>query len=282
LSKFIVIKNKEIIEAPGDFLLKSGYYKSYSLFMANNNDISILDTLILTSVDSIDVLEEYIKCFSEPIMLRMDYASLSGCTSKYIGGIPVYTLSALKKICIFLFDNGYIPVLQPYPDRFKNLYGISCLLTIKDDELTIELVGKGFDAADLRLGLTNPHEKIVYDCNTWEILSREIISSHEYLNSKSKRELYTGKIEAYINYVSNENKLLKSIDSLKEDSIKKLSDNYIPATKHIIDEAAFLSNIISMKILPSLPFSQDYIISFSVLENLKFTLWDIYGKWYIR
>ena len=101
MSKFIVIKNGEIIESPRDFLLKSGYYKSYSLFMANNNEISILDTLVLTSVDSIDVLEEYLKCFSEPIMLRMDYASLSG--SKYIGGIPVYTLPALKKYaCFFL------------------------------------------------------------------------------------------------------------------------------------------------------------------------------------
>jgi hypothetical protein len=280
LSKFIVIKNKDVMESPGDFLLESGYYKSYSLFMANNNDIGILDTLVLTSADSIDILDEYLNIFSEPIMLRMDYASLSG--GKYIGGIPVYTISALKEICLFLFDNGYIPVLQPYPDRFKNLYAINCLLTNKNYELTIELVGNGFDAADLRLGLTSPHEVIVYDYNNWKVLSRNIMSSDEYFNSKLKRELYTGKMEVYIKYVNNENKLLKNIDTLKEDNIRKLNDDYIPATKDIIDEATFLSNIMKMKIIPFLPFSQDYIISFSVLENKNFVLWDIYGKWYIR
>jgi hypothetical protein len=280
LGKFIVINNKKKIDSPGDFLIKNSYYKSYSLFMANNNNINILDTLILTSVDSVDVLEEYLNCLSEPIMLRMDYASLSD--SKYIGGIPVYTLSALKKICLFLFNNGYIPVLQPYPDRFRNLYGISCLVSNNNDELTIEVVGNGFDAGDLRLGLSKPHEEIVYDCNDWEILSKEIISSDEYLNSKVKRELYSGKMEAYIKYVNSKYELLKNINNFKEGDIRKLNDNYSPVTRQIIDEAAFLSNVMRMKILPLLPFSQDYIISFSVLENGEITLWDIYGKWYYR
>ena len=130
--------------------------------------------------------------------------------------------------------------------------------------------------------MISPHEEILYDCNNWEILSRKIVSSDKYLSSKIKRELYTGKMEAYIKYVNDENKLLKNIDALREDDNRKLNDNYSPATKDIIDEAAFLSYIMRMKILPSLPFSQGYTISFSVLENLKFTLWDIYGEWYSR
>jgi hypothetical protein len=280
VSKFIVVNEKIKIESPKDFLFYNSYYKSYSLYLAYINDISILDTLILTSPDSIEVLEEYINCFPYPMMLRMDYANLAN--SKYIGGIPIYSLSTLKKICLFLFENGYIPVLQPYANRFENLYSFSCSLSKKDnEEFNIEFVGKGFDAGDLRLGLITPHEEIEYDCTNWKILSRKI-RFDEYLNSKLKRELYMGKMETYIKYVNSENKLLKDINILKEENNKKLNDEYIPATKWVIEEAAFLLYIIKLKIIPALPPSQDYVVSFSMLEDKKYVLWDIYGTWYIR
>jgi hypothetical protein len=281
MSDFIVIDNKKEVKSPEDFLLNNNYYKSYSLFLAHANSISILDTLILASIDSIDVLENYMNHFSNQIMIRMDYASLNG--SKFIGGIPVNTLIALKKICLFLFDNGYIPVLQAYTNRFENLYSFGCLIKNMDDELIIEFVGKGFDAGDLRLNLTNPHQKIRYDCTNWKIVSNEIIQD-EYVKAKEKRESYIGKMETYIKYVNSESKLLisKDLDLLEGENRKTLNKEYIPATKCEIQEAAFLSYIIKTKIIPLLPFSQDYIASFSILENKKCVLWDIYGKWYQR
>jgi hypothetical protein len=281
MSDFIVIDNKKEVKSPEDFLLNNNYYKSYSLLLAHTNNITILDTLILASSDSIDVLENYLNCFPNPIMLRMDYASLQG--SKFIGGIPVNTVSALRKLCLFLFDNGYIPVLQTYTNRFENQYSFGCLITNKDDEIIIEFVGKGFDAGDLRLNLTNPHQKISYDYTNWKILSNEI-KYDEYLNAKAERELYIGKMESYFKYVNTDNKLLlgKDLDLLKGENSKKLNDKYIPVTKNEIDEAAFLSYIIKTKVIPFLPFSQDYIASFSILENKECVLWDIYGKWYQR
>jgi hypothetical protein len=281
MSKFIVLKNKRKIKTPGDFLLKNGYYKSYSLFLAHSSDIGMLDTLILTSVDSIDMLEKHLDCFSNPIMLRMDYASFP--YSKFVGGIPVYTLSSLKKTCSFLFNNGYIPVLHSYTNRFENQYSFGCLIKNKSDELIIEIVGRGFDAGDLRLSLTNPHQEIRYDCTNWEIFSNEI-KHDEYLNSKTKRELYTGKMETYFKYVNSENKLLSSNDLnlLSIENSKKLNDEYIPVPKRVIDEAAYLCFTIKTKIIPFLPFSKDYIASFSILENKECVLWDIYGEWYYR
>ena len=278
---FIVLDNKKNIKSPGDYLIKYNYYKSYSLFLAYSKNINILNTLILTTADSIEILDIYLKGFSFPIMLRMDYSNFQN--SKFIGGIPVYTLSTLKKICLFLFNNGYIPVLQSYANRFENIYSFGCSINKKDDELIIEFVGKGFDAGDLRLNLTNPHQIIRYDCTNWKILSN-VIKNDEYLYAKEKRELYTGKMETYFKYANSEYKLLngKDFNLLEVGNSKILNDEYIPVTKNQIEEAAYFSFNMKKNIMISLPFSKDYIASFSVLEGKKCVLWDIYGEWYHR
>lgn len=281
MDKFLVINNKEIIQSPDHFLLEKKYYKSYALFLAHKNNIRVSDTLILTSVDSIDVVETYLDGFNEPIMLRMDYECLSN--RKYVGGIPIYSLNALKKTCLFLFKNNFIPILQPYADRYKNTYNANCSLTNNADVVYIELLGNGFDAGDLRLGLINSHEEIQYDFTEWKLLSRRIITSDEYLISKSKRETYITKMEKYIEYVNKKNKLLDDISNMRgEKDNHKLNDEYIPISKEFIMETAYLSYIIKNKIIPSLPYSQDYIASISIMENGNHVLWDVYGRWYFR
>jgi hypothetical protein len=213
----------------------------------------------------------------------MDYENFPNTNNKFIGGIPIYELDTLKKICRFLFNNKYIPVLQPYSNRFKNEYNMNCSLSNDNDELYIELAGKGFDAGDLRLGMTESHEKIVFDYKLWKILSREIISSQEYISSRKKRESYIARMETYIKYANNKNELLNDISTLEEEKVDwELNKEYIPISKKAIEEIALLSYLIRKKILPLLPFSKDYVASISILENRKMVLWDIYGKWYYR
>jgi len=280
MKNFVVINDKKKMKEPGKFLLKNKYYKSYTLFLANEKKINILDTLVLTSENSIDVLENYIADdFDIPIMLRMDYDNLSN--AKYIGGIPLFTLEALKESCFFLFKNGYIPVLQPYVERFENTCNLNCSISNNTNDLFIELTGKGFDAGDLRLGLVEPHEKIMYDYLNWEILSRDIISHDNYLITKKYREMYITKLESYIKYVNNKFRLLENISDLKENYNIILNEKYVPISKETIEETAFLAYQIKNSIIPLLPYSHDYILSFSILKE-QYVLWDIYGKWYYR
>jgi len=281
--KFIVINNRKILASPEQFLFQNNLFKSYSLLLALKNKIPVSRTIVLTSIDSVDVLEEYCGKYNRPMMLRMDYENFPSAYNKFIGGIPIYKLDTLKKICRFLFNNNYVPVLQPYSNRFNNVYNINCSLSDEKDELYIELTGKGFDAGDLRLGIIGSHEKIVFDYKFWKILSREIIPPQEYVSSKRKRESYIAKMEAYIKYVNNNNKLLNDISMLEEEKYNfELDENYVPVSKGTIEEIALLSYLIRKKILPLLPFSKDYIASISILENNKTVLWDIYGEWYYR
>jgi hypothetical protein len=283
MGKFIVINEKGVVKSPEKFLYQNNFYKSYSLLLALKNKIPISNTTVLTSIDSVDTLENHLGDFKKPVMLRMDYENFPKTNNKFIGGIPIYKLDTLKKICQFLFNNKYIPVLQPYSNRFKNEYNMNCSLSNDNDELYIELAGKGFDAGDLRLGITESHEKIVFDYNLWKILSRKIISSQEYMSSKRKRESYIAKMEAYIKYANDEKKLLNDISTLKEEKIScELNKEYVPVSKNLIEEIALLSFLIRKKIVPLLPFSKDYVASISILEDSKIVLWDIYGKWYYR
>jgi hypothetical protein len=283
MKNFIVINNKKILKSPEKFLFRNNLFKSYSLLLALKNKIPVSDTTVLTSTNSVDMLEDYWNNFDKPVMLRMDYEKFPNENNKFIGGIPVYELSTLKEICKFLFRYKYIPVLQPYSNRFKNEYNMNCSFSNDNNELYIELAGKGFDAGDLRLGKIESHEKIVFDYNLWKILSRKIISSQEYIYTKRRRESYIAKMETYIKYANNNDELLNDISTLEENKNScEVNKEYIPVSKNLIEEVALLSYIIRKKILPLLPFSKDYVASISILENRKIVLWDIYGNWYYR
>jgi hypothetical protein len=282
MSEFKVMDQNGVIANPAVCLQKSSYYKSYSLYLANCNSIPILDTLVILSESALDSPELSRSLLKEPIMLRMDYAHINH-GKKYIGGIPVYSYSSLQSLCAFLFSRQYIPLLQTYINRFEDKYSINCCFGLNSSTLSIESVGKGFDAGDLRLGLLNPHEVILFNFDYWEIKERKIIGKEEYEISRESRNKYISKMIDYIEYVNSEHKLLHSIDNLAGKKYSGSMDrNYAPLAKKTIDDISFWAYKIQKELLPQLPDSDDYVASFSILENEALVLWDIYGKWYYR
>jgi hypothetical protein len=281
MSEFKVLDQNGFLGYPALHLQKKGYYKSFSLNLANDNNIPVSDTLIILSKEALGSLKSNLSLLGKPIMLRMDYAHIN--RKKYIGGIPVYTYSSLQSLCMFLFEQQYIPILQTYINRFENKFSINCYFEPNSNTLNMEIVGKGFDAGDLRLGLLNPHEIISFDFDYWKIKERKIIGKDEYTISKNIRNKYIAKMTSYIEYVNREHKLLYDINNLAEQKCgNSVNDEYEPVTKKTIDNISFLVYTIRKAIVPQLPSSKAYVASFSMLENEELALWDIYGKWYYR
>jgi len=117
-------------------------------------------------------------------MIRVDYKSRP--SAKPLGGIQLQSLEIVDRVCASLFDQGCLPWLHPNLDRFEDLFSAGILLTEESDLAEFEIVGKGFDAGDLRLGKAIPHESFTASLETGAISCHRIIEDAIYRsNAKS-------------------------------------------------------------------------------------------------
>jgi len=185
-----------------------------------------------------------------------------------------------------LLNQGYMPLFHKHLDRFDDLFSAGILFDDETENAEIELVGKGFDAADLRLGRAVPHESIRLNLTTGRLERLSLISRETYARQRSERVAYAQALEAYTNFANRSGRLLPSVNDLptappstKQESRVPLSYHQIP--QQSLEELAKISKTVR-SLLSALPTSKTYVASLSYLGNEGWILWDIYGQWYLR
>ena len=286
LNKFYLIDNGRIENSIGNIaniLRKEELYKALSIFYTLQAGLIAPNTAILLNMD-IRVVKMLIDMWGLPLMIRLDYQSLK--SKKPIGGIPLKSLSTIVSVSDFLHKGSFIPILHPNLDRMDDIYSAGILLNLNDDLVHFEFVGKGFDASDLRLGFSTPHEHFDYDLAENKILKRSIISESEYDIERYRRQNKLHNLNKYVEYVNQRGSLLDNLDrfdSKDEDLIPSiLPYEYTPIPKRIFDDLTLIAMLIKNKVIVELPISDHYIISLSYMKKYGWVLWDIYGSWFNR
>ena len=275
-------KNEQI---DTNFLRRNNFYKVLSLVEASRACLKIPSTLLLLDMNK-DILNYFARRWKLPLMIRMEYASLP--RNKALGGIPVYSLISLYNVAEFLLHEGYHPIFHPHLDRFKDIYSVGLLIEVNRPEVNVEIVGKGFDASDLRLGDLIPHEIFKIDVSNFSVSERKIISQREYLRQRNERIQKIVRLFKYIEYVNKENKLLTSLDSFGEvsdRSIRKdffVPESYLPLSKNLLSSLKEIISILYLSVVRHLPSSNGFVASLSYLHHKGWVLWDVYGQWYKR
>jgi len=259
-------------------------FKSLSISISSAAGLPIPDTIVLLSETSA-AIQECLRTLGSPLMLRMDFERLP--RRKMLGGIPVFEASNLSKLCQTLFTSECIPLLQCYSDRFRDLYSVNLLMAEAGDDVTLEVVGRGFDAGDLRLGMSTPHERISIDIFSGKIAARHKILEDRYRIERNERLL---RIRGFQSYICRANQdgvlshdLPKATSPQVTDDIEHLvPGNYSPLGLSSIRELLGMAQRIKFGVIPALPHSMEYSASFSLVPTGGWKLWDIYGSWYNR
>ncbi|CAN5779917.1 hypothetical protein BH09VER1_BH09VER1_17620 [soil metagenome] len=287
-TEFLVAQNGRVYssqEVDCEILRKRHLYKSISLLEANRSGIVVPPTLLL--LDSVsDYIADMASKWVPPLMIRMDYDTRP--PSKPIGGIPAYSIDVIRSLSTNLFGQGLYPLFHPHIDRFSDIYSAGVLLRKHDTEIQIELVGQGFDAADLRLGSAIPHESFRYDMAEDSIYERRQIGKDIYHSQRLERAHRIAELRRYIDFANRECRLASSLSHFNpspseiaeaENSIRA---HYIPLEKREIKALAGIAFVLQNQVLPHLPSSEYFAASLSLISGRGWILWDVYGHWYER
>jgi hypothetical protein len=261
-------------------------YKTLSLLLARRVGVPILPTLLLVD-DNPSALEKFGEAYGWPLMIRMDFSNLP--KRKTLGGIPLRSLLIAQHVNRFLFDQKCVPLYHPHLDRFKDSHSCGVLLSHRSSEAQIEVVGQGFDASDLRLGNTTPHETIAADILDGCFRRTSQVSPQQYSQQRKER---SDRIKSFIRYIDHANNYgellpdLKRFDCVDEHTprmaVRRLPKAYSPLEPAAIRELCDLSCRIHSTVMPALPKSEHCVASFSRVPRWGWVLWDVYGKWYNR
>lgn len=257
-------------------------FKSLSLLLAYNNSIPVLPTMVLINYND-EFVRRFVCDWGLPIMIRMDYSSLP--PEKPLGGIPITDIDVLYKVSLFLYQKKCLPILHPNVERNEDLYSLGVLIRRDNDNIIIEMVGEGFDASDLRLGVINPQEIIEYDLREGAILRRNVISENEYAEQKVIRTKRINAYTEYKKYVNRTGSMLANINKFMiegDGEFSKIPDKYKRISNVLLKELIDYIYIIKSRVIMMLPYSDLYVASFSYSGEYGWILWDVYGSWYKR
>jgi len=268
-----------------DDLFDRKLFKILSLLRAHRALVDIPPTLLLAD-KRMDTVSEFANKHGLPLMIRMDYANLS--ERKAQGGIPIHSLAVIEKVIDFLFGAQYYPLLHPHLDRFKDLYSAGVMLNSTSKHGYFEIVGQGFDAADLRLGKAIPHESFECELTLGNIRNRRFISREMYDREKIERKKRTAQYQHYIEYANKYGRLKANLDTFDTSQGTKrreepdMPDEYRPLSTNYMQQLIQIASRVRYMVLDGLPPSESHIASFSMLPGRGWILWDIYGQWYKR
>lgn len=274
-------------EDPGlaDLLSSERLYKSLSLLLACNAGINIPPSLLLLAVERTPIAE-FAGEWGYPLMIRMDYRSRS--KAKPLGGVPLYSLETMQRVSEDLIGRGCVPLFHPHLDRFKDIFSCGVLLADRAREADVEIVGRGFDAGDLRLGKVIPHETLRLNLATGSVEHRTIIAEEVYRRERVARAMVVRKLRAYTNFVNQSARLLADLSQFDvesghvDDSELMIPSRYEAMPSNLFDELLGIVQVVSSDVLRSLPHSKVYVASLSYLPVEGWVLWDVYGTWYQR
>jgi len=261
-----------------------GLFKTLSLLLASRVGLTTIPVALFLDMDYA-YLERLWSEWERPLMVRMDYSRLP--EPKDLGGILIDRIKSLRGICAYLTRKGCFPMISPKSDRFENINSIGVLLDDTTYKATIEAVGKGFDAGDLRLGKTIPHEIIKADFLEGAIENRHVISEATYMTERNRRSRYLSALRDYARYANETGKLLSSLDRFirgcnTEDLSSLIPEEYQPLTASSLRRIMDICFVLRENVLAGLPKSDKYVVSLSLVPDHGWVLWDVYGSWYKR
>ena len=267
-----------------DLLTSQRLYKSLSLLLADRAGINIPASLLLLAARP-DVIASFISEWGYPLMIRVDYRSRP--SAKPLGGIPLYQLDTMNRVCERIFAGGCLPLFQNDLDRFKDVYSSGVLLSNENDTAEVEAVGSGFDAGDLRLGKIIPHETISLDLTRGTAERRRVISDEVYARERSVRASLVKKLTSYISFANQSAMLLSDLNNLDLSSYSVDLEIQIPLhyermPTELLSELLQIARTVKTIVLRDLPQSNIYVASLSYLTGVGWLLWDVYGDWYRR
>ncbi len=260
-------------------------YKSLSLLLARNARVHIPPSLLLLAVRR-DLIAKFATDFGYPLMIRVDYRSRP--KAKPLGGVPLYSVDTMERVCENLVRRGCLPLFHPHLDRFKDIFSCGVLLTDHSHEVEVEIVGKGFDAGDLRLGKAIPHETFQLNLTAGSVGRHTMIADDVYRRERATRAKVVSRLRAYSDFVNQSATLLADLaqfDSASDNLV--VPEVMIPSRYEAMPTQCFaellgIIRVIKSDVLRFLPHSKVYVASLSFLPVGGWTLWDVYGDWYLR
>ncbi len=287
-AEFFIIRGGKIESEPtldSRNLRENGVFKTLSLLEAARAGLSIPPTVLLFD-RTYALMRDVVSRWSLPMMIRMDYRVFPKL--KPLGGIPICSLAAVESVSEFLFSEHLYPVLHPHIDRFTDVFSAGILLTRASSEVQIEIVGRGFDASDLRLGTAIPHESFAYDIHDDSISNRRQIPPEYYLQERTARAKRVVQFQRYVDYANHEGRLLSSVEQFSASpreiakAAKAIPERFTPLGRREIQSLAGFALGLKLDVLPKLPSSESFVASFSLVPERGWLLWDVYGHWYKR
>ncbi len=288
LGKITLANESEIITDASisvDTLSRKHLYKTLSLLFASRARIHTLPTLLLLE-PKYELIEKAGELWGWPLMIRMDYSIFP--KQKPLGGIPVYTFDAAKKVSDFLFSINCFPLFHKHADRFEDEYSVGVLIEPKSHIVQAEVVGKGFDAGDLRLGKSRPHEVFSLDMQESRIRQEASVDVDSYKTDAEQRKTYAYKLSKYVRYVNEQCRLLPELEGIEHFDVSDCNMDFSPPVTYTplkpSLKVSLLKTVESVyyEVVNQLPPSPVYVASFSYLPAHGWLLWDIYGHWYKR
>lgn len=268
------------------FLTRENLLKTLSLLLASRASVSIPPTVLMFGSNE-TALKDIVNKWKLPLMIRMDYKSFP--ENKTMGGIPLNSYDTINKVCTFLFKENCYPILQIYLDRFADEYSVGVLFEPGKSEYTVEVVGVGFDASDLRLGYTEFHES--FKMNVFEDEKLEpwtVISKSDYEKGRQSRIQKVIWLKKYIKYANKKGILLPSLeipDEIYSDEEKyevSIPEEYQILPISYLKDLNKIITILCTKVIKKLPPSKKFVASLSYTQKRGWVLWDVYGQWYNR
>ncbi len=210
--------------------LFEGYWKVYSILALKLMSFPILKGIILTTYDN-EVKEqilEFARSFNyTELLLRHDRKP--ELLTEPRGGYIV-SLKKLGKELSFFFKQERIVILFEPASPYDDIYSCNALFDFVTGNVSLEIVGPGFDASDLNRGDITPHE--LYECSLYSRLRAEWhriykVDREMYRASVNERLLKIGRSVIGSFNIEGKPRLKKnySLEQIKSIGHKFLVDN---------------------------------------------------------
>lgn len=176
------------------------------------------------------------------LLLRSDKVTETGA---YPAGGFLVEVQALRQVAQDFLAQGRILFLLEPVSPFSDLYSLSLGYTMSN-QLIIELVGRGFDASDLKRGQETPHEsyRIELRPNGASVISdHSILSRNEYQASWRRRVSKVGRLLQHGSWDADEPEplatgaVLARLSQMGEPMLGEARDHYERIPADLIEDA---------------------------------------------
>lgn len=216
---------------------------------------------LISNVTVVNSLEEWNKIkdrFPERIVTRTD--NIIGETTVRISGtsgkkedIPRYLkqIKSQNPNSVVLLIEGNLPSYR----RYENLGGFIVAFSL-DEDITISLVGRGFDGRELTRGISEhegykiPWNEVLFIKNREDLLKNKFVQHHIIDDEQYKKS----RVER-VNFL---------VEDVKED--KEIAETKIPLSYHLIDDS-IIEDIIENVVIPL--YSRNTDLHYDGLKHFK-------------